>query len=93
MAYDALWEVANNMTGCHIVHTANAPRGWEYEDYIKHSLEMLRHCDAIYLMPGWETSEGVKRELAEAALLGRPVFECIEDLQAWIGGRDDGDGR
>lgn len=74
------------MTGCHIVHTANAPRGWKYEDYIKHSLEMLRHCDAVYLLPGWEGSEGVERELAEAFRLGKPVFEWIGDLQAWIGG-------
>lgn len=33
----------------------------------------LRTCDAIYLLKGWENSEGAKRELAEAVEYGEKV--------------------
>ena len=37
-------------------------------------LERLRTCDAIYLLPGWERSEGALRELANALGYGLRVI-------------------
>jgi len=38
-------------------------------------LAAVRSCDAIYLLRGWETSRGAKRELAEAIAHGLTVMQ------------------
>ena len=35
----------------------------------------LRSCDAIYLLRGWETSRGAKKELAEAIAHGLTIMQ------------------
>lgn len=37
-------------------------------------------CDAIILLPGWETSSGANRELAHAKALGLQVFTAEEAM-------------
>lgn len=46
-------------------------------------LEILRRCDAVVLVEGWESSEGTKREIEEAAIIDMPVLES-HDLAEWI---------
>lgn len=38
-------------------------------------LAAVRSCDAIYLLKGWETSRGAKRELAEAIAHGLTIMQ------------------
>ena len=38
-------------------------------------LAAVRSCDAIYLLKGWETSRGAKKELAEAIAHGLTVMQ------------------
>jgi hypothetical protein len=33
-----------------------------YEQFLNGYLEILKQCDAVYMMSGWETSKGSKRE-------------------------------
>lgn len=40
--------------------------------YQENSLSFVEWCDEILLLPGWERSQGVKRELALAQKLGKP---------------------
>ena len=49
------------------------------------TLELLRRCDAVLLLPGWGESEGARGEKADADRLGLPVFRCVEDLRHWDG--------
>lgn len=37
-------------------------------------LAMLESCDAIYLLNGWENSEGAKEELAQALKAGMRIL-------------------
>lgn len=37
-------------------------------------LEILRRCDLVVLVPGWEQSDGTWAEIREAFSLGIPVF-------------------
>ena len=39
------------------------------------NLASLRSCDAIYLLRGWESSRGAKKELAEALAHGLQVMQ------------------
>lgn len=52
--------------------------------WIAGTLELLRRCDAILMVPGWEESSGARGELAEAIELCMPVFYDIDELQRWL---------
>ena len=62
--------------------------GLDEEIFLKGCIEMVKRCDAILLMEGWEKSEGAERERLEALLLGKPVYHVrdgIPDPQAATG--------
>jgi len=44
------------------------------ETWLKGDLEIMRRCDGVVILPGWQSSEGTKAELAEARKIGLPVF-------------------
>lgn len=45
-----------------------------YQDYINIGLAMLRTCDTIYMLKGWEESKGASLELQYALTLGYRVL-------------------
>jgi hypothetical protein len=47
-------------------------------------LEIIRRCDAVVCTSNWQSSVGAVGEVALARSLGIPVFDCIEDLKAWL---------
>lgn len=62
--------------------------------FLAGTLELLRRCDAVILVPGWESSVGARAEVAEANRLGLPVFRppggsigalmfAVDLLRAW----------
>ena len=50
---------------------------FNYEEYFCNSQPWLAASDAIFLVPGWETSEGTKHEIEYAEQLGIPVFDNL----------------
>lgn len=46
-------------------------------NFLAGTLEMLRRCDAVLVIEGWQNSEGARGEVKEACRLGLPV------LYAW----------
>lgn len=56
-------------------HTNTAHFSGSDELFLAGTLEMLRRCDAVVLVPGWESSAGTLSEIAEAKRLGIPVYE------------------
>jgi nucleoside 2-deoxyribosyltransferase len=58
------------------------PAGDAYR--LEAGLELLRRCDAVLLVEGWEYSSGTKAEIAEANRLDKPVFATVEQLRVWL---------
>jgi hypothetical protein len=54
------------------------------EVWLEGDLELLSRCDAVFMVPGWETSQGAKAERAHAISKDLPVFYGIDDIQEWL---------
>jgi len=56
--------------------------------FLAGTLELMRRCDAVLLVAGWEGSIGTRGEVAEAERLSIPVFHPheIDYLFAWARG-------
>ena len=48
--------------------------GFTYREYINMGLCELMHCDAIYMLEGWENSTGAKLEYEYAVAVGLEVL-------------------
>ena len=42
--------------------------------FLDGTMELLRRCDAVVLVPNWRDSAGARGEVTEAQRLGMPVF-------------------
>jgi hypothetical protein len=60
----------------------------EYVDYFENNLEILKRCDAIALVPGWETSEGTRKEILEARKNNIPVLYDFDEINDFLKGGD-----
>jgi len=47
-------------------------------------LELLRRCDALILVPGWEQSVGTRGEVEAAHQRGQPVLTDLAQLRGWL---------
>lgn len=48
--------------------------GIEDQTWLDGDLELLHRCDAIYMIPGWQSSGGANAEKKFAEMLGIPVL-------------------
>lgn len=58
-------------------HTVLNPvknKGFTYKEYIDMGLCELMRCDAIYLLDGWQQSEGSRLEAYYAVTVGIKIF-------------------
>lgn len=55
-------------------YNAMLPEETEYGDYMTISFALLSVCDAIYMLPGWENSNGATAELHYANVHGKIVM-------------------
>jgi len=44
------------------------------ENFLNGYLEILGRCDTLFVMPGWEKSEGARAEIKEARRLGLEII-------------------
>ena len=60
--------------------------GFEYSEYIDMGLCELMRCDAIYLLKGYENSQGAKLELFYAVTTGKAIYSEGAIINIDIGG-------
>ena len=53
------------------------------EFFLAGTMEMLRRCDGLIVVPGWSKSEGTKAEIRWCFDNGVPVFSTIKGLINW----------
>lgn len=51
-----------------------------YEDYFENNQPWMDAADAVFLVPGWEISNGVKKEIERAKKNGIPIFDSLTKL-------------
>ena len=51
-----------------------------------HSIEWLKACDCVFLVPGWENSKGTAHELEIAKECGMPVFTSLMEVYEYAKG-------
>jgi hypothetical protein len=53
------------------------------QDYYNYSMEWLKVSDVVFVTPGWENSNGTKKEIAVATSLDIPVIYDYNELLSW----------
>lgn len=67
---------AQVQVACVCPHTMNQNFDGTFDDqyWLDSSLELLRRCDGVLLVPGWERSAGAQGEHELALHLAKPIF-------------------
>lgn len=78
--------------GYKVLNPAWLPKGLKIEAYVKIDNAMLECSDVIVLLPGWENSEGSRKEVELAKSLGIQIiaYERVKDLEKKEGVFRDG---
>ena len=56
-----------------IMNPAILPEGFDYEDYMTICFAMIDVCDLMFMIKGWEKSDGAKRESYYACAKNKSV--------------------
>lgn len=75
------WLVYNPFASC----THDACHIITHEEWIDHDKEWIRLCDALVMLPGWESSIGVNMELEFAQGLKLDIYTWQNDLMPYTG--------
>jgi nucleoside 2-deoxyribosyltransferase len=68
--------------GYQVLNPVELPAGMTEAAYMDICLAMVRHCDAIVMLPGWEGSTGAVCERALATKMGKPRFYGVAEATA-----------
>ncbi len=55
--------------------------------WLEGTLQLMRGCSALFMLPQWPMSSGARGEHLEALRLGKPIFEDLSQLGAFIRAR------
>lgn len=71
---------------CHCPHTNTRFFDKAAPDavFLDGDLEILRRCDFVILVPGWERSQGTLAEINAAVSQGLPIFPDVASLRRWL---------
>ena len=73
---------------CPHKNTAGFGGAWGMPDriWLDGDLELIRRCDAVWMIPGWQSSSGARGEKEFAESLGIPVFTDQGDVLEYLTG-------
>lgn len=59
---------------CPHANTGGMEQGFPHNLFLDMGLELMKRCDAVFVLRGWERSEGTKKEIHFAEAWKLPVF-------------------
>lgn len=79
-------EVWRAGAACICPHKNTALFGGAADDsvWLTGDLEIVRRCDAVVCVSGWQHSIGASGEVKLAKELGLPVFQTFEEFKNWL---------
>ena len=80
-AIQGLYAVCPHLNTMHMDGVFSEDRTEDYHNFLAADVDLLRRCDAVLMMEGWERSTGANLELKSANILGIPVFFRVGDLR------------
>ena len=80
-----VWTELGTAALCPHTNTRFFDKSGSDQVFLDGTMEMLRRCDAVLLVPGYEKSAGTIAEMREAQRLGTPVFHNLAGLSDWLG--------
>src|SRR5574337_476269 len=54
------------------------------DTWLRGDLELIRRCDAVWMIGNWQKSEGAKIEMEFALEIGVPVLYNLEDVKEYF---------
>lgn len=81
-----IWK-AGAVAICPHLNTAHWGNLLSHQEFVDGDLEIVRRCDAVFMVDGWERSSGANRERACALDNGLPVFMFMDVLREWLKNR------
>lgn len=73
--------------GYRVFNPTALPQGLEYQSYLKIGKAIIEEVDTIYMLRGWERSEGAKVEYNHALEWGKEII--FELPEVWDAGATD----
>ena len=58
-----------------VLNPAILPAGFEHQQYMRICKAMQKECEAIFLLPDWQESQGARQEREWAGEFGQVVYE------------------
>jgi nucleoside 2-deoxyribosyltransferase len=86
LAREGIAFISPHLNSCHFeVITPEVPEGW----WLAMTLELMKRCDAVWVLEGHEESQGTRDEVYEAEVRGMPVWFAelvwsMDALKAWV---------
>lgn len=78
-----LWKLGLSVI-CPHKNTAYFGGATDDQVWLAGDLEQLRRCDALFLVKGYEQSEGALGEIKLAKELDLPIFEDLDEVAQWL---------
>lgn len=80
---EALMELGDVVVNPAKLDKAVKGRGISREDYLELDLELLKWCDAIVMLNGWQQSRGCNREYGYAVAAGKSIiaYDSLAELR------------
>ena len=63
------------MFKCPVLNPANLPDGLDYEQYMTIDMAMVKACDVMVMLDGWNNSNRARREHKRALELNKRIIE------------------
>ena len=82
---DGYTQIINPAELCEVLPESIA----SWEDYLEICLDLLDKAEAVVLLPGWDMSRGVRREIRYAIAKDKLIMEYETTMERYDGGRYD----